>query len=667
MRREIGTNGRGGRDSLVLPMLLLRSVVVLAFAGLAVGFWGLQIAQHEKYRQQAENNHQRTIALSAPRGVVVDRDGRPLVRNRYSLNISLVREQVEDLEASIELLAEVAEVPSSELWSVVERYRRDPAYHPIVLIRDASLAQVAAVEAHLLELPGLSVQQLATRFYPVEDVAAHLFGYVGEVSQAQLETAEFENTRPGTLVGKSGIELTYNQLLIGRDGARHVVVDSIGREINEIGVMAPREGRQLQLTIDYDLQQAAEDAFELAGFNGAAVVLDPRSGEILALVSLPAYDPNAFALGIDQDTLDTLNQDTLRPFMNRALQGTYPPGSTFKIAMAVAALEEGIVTPDHRVTCGGQKDFYGRVRHCWTAHGSVDMREALERSCNTYFYTLGSMMDIDQIHKWATALGLGELSGIDLPHEVQGLMPSRAWKREERNDSWHPGETISVAIGQGQVDVTPISMAVMMATVANGGTRITPHLLKAVYDGTEWIRERQPVPRSDVSFSPTTLRTVTDGLWYVVNRAGTGGRARIEGRNVIGKTGTAQVISFEGREAAGDTDRDLRDHGWFVFAAPAGAPEIAGVVFGEHAGAGSLTVPIAKFVMETFFAKQEGRPLPVLPLPARPLMVPPVMVANREPMTRRPSSGHAGRAAPGAPEVRSLSGGGAGEVVRRPE
>ena len=630
MRSELETSGVGGRsDSLVVPLTLLRSAVVLAFAGLAVGFWQLQIAQHEKYRQQAENNHQRTVALRAPRGVVFDRDGRVLVENRYSLNISLVRERVENLEASIELLAEVAKVPPSDLWSVVERHRRDPAYRAIVLIRDASLGQVAAVAAHALELPGLFVQQLPTRYYPAGEVAAHLFGYVGEVSEAQLASAEFQHIRSGSVVGQSGIEQTYNELLMGRDGARRVVVDSIGREIDTIGEVAPGEGRQLQLTLDFDLQQAAEDAFALAGFNGAAVVLDPRSGEILALVSLPAFDPNAFALGIDQGTWDALNQDPFRPLNNRALREYNSPGSTFKIAMAVAALEEGIVTPDFRVACRGGATFYGRFYQCHTSHGNVDMREALEQSCNTYFYTLGEMMEIDQIYKWATALGLGELSGVDLPHEVQGLVPSSAWKREARGEPWYPGETISVAIGQGAVSVTPISMAVMMATVANGGTRVTPHLLKAVNDGAGWAPWRKPMPRSEVSLSGRTLGAVTDGLWYVVNRAGTGRRGRIEGRDVIGKTGTAQVISLKGRIAAGDTDRDLRDHGWFVFAAPVGAPEIAGVVFGEHSEHGYLAAPIARHVMETYFAKQEGRPRPILPLPARPQVMPRLVAANR--------------------------------------
>ena len=604
------------RDSLAVLLVLWRWGIVVVFAGLAVGFWWLQVVQYDKYRQHAEDNHQRTLILSAPRGAVLDRDGRVLAENRNSLNITLSREQAEDLEGTVALLADLSGVPLSELRAIVERHRRDPPFRPVVLIRDAAFDQVAAVAAHARELPGIYVQQLPVRFYPAGDVAAHILGYVGEVSEAEMATPEFEGVRRGAIVGKSGIERTYNRRLMGRDGARRVVVDNVGREIRVLDERLPLEGRQIQLTLDYDLQEAAEEAFGDAGFNGSAVFLDPRSGEILALVSRPAYDPNVFARGIDGETWGRLNRDRLRPLNHRALQGRYSPGSTFKVAMAVAALEEGVVTPDFRVACPGGRVVHGRFFRCHSTHGSVDMREALEKSCNSYFYALGEKMEIDQIHKWATALGLGELSGVDLPHEVRGLMPSTAWKRERRGERWYPGETISVAIGQGAVSVTPISLAVMMATVANGGTRVTPHLLSAVNEGRGFERVRRPVPRSRVSISPATLDVVTEGLRFVVNRAGTGRRGRIYGRDVMGKTGTAQVISLQGRAAAaGSSDQDFRDHGWFVFAAPAGAPEIAGAVFGEHNEHGYLSAPIARHVIETYFAKKEGLPRPTVPVP----------------------------------------------------
>ena len=604
------------RDSLAVLLAMWRWGIVVVFAGLAVGFWWLQVVQYDKYRQHAEDNHQRNLVLSAPRGAVLDRDGRVLAENRNSLNITLSREKAEDLEGTVALLADLSGVPLSELRAIVERHRRDPPFRPVVLIRDAAFDQVAAVAAHARELPGIYVQELPVRFYPAGEVAAHILGYVGEVSQAEMATPEFEGVRRGAIVGKSGIERTYNRLLMGRDGARRVVVDNVGREIRVLDERLPLEGRQIQLTLDYDLQEAAEDAFGDAGFNGSAVFLDPRSGEILALVSRPAYDPNVFARGIDGETWGRLNRDRLRPLNHRALQGRYSPGSTFKVAMAVAALEEGVVTPDFRVACPGGRYVHGRFFRCHATHGSVDMREALEKSCNSYFYALGEKMEIDQIHKWATALGLGELSGVDLPHEVRGLMPSTAWKRERRGERWYPGETISVSIGQGAVSVTPISLAVMMATIANGGTRVTPHLLAAVNEGQGFERVRRPVPRSRVSISPTTLDVVTEGLRFVVNRAGTGRRGRIYGRDVMGKTGTAQVISLQGRAAAaGSSEQDFRDHGWFVFAAPAGAPEIAGAVFGEHNEHGYLSAPIARHVLETYFAKQEGLPRPTVPVP----------------------------------------------------
>jgi len=342
---------------------------------------------------------------------------------------------------------------------------------------------------------------------------------------------------------------------------------------------------------------------------------------VLALVSLPAYDPNDFATGIDRATWSQLNTDRLRPLQNRAIQGRYSPGSTFKAVVAVAALEEAVITPDFTVTCRGGATFFGRFFKCHLkgGHGTVDLRHAIEKSCNTYFYTIGNMVGVDRIHKWAVALGLAGRTGIDLPNESESLVPSTAWKKARTGEKWYAGETISVAIGQGQVSVTPIALASLYAAVGNGGIHYPPRLLKATDDGSGWKDAEPPAPQG-VRLKPETIAALHDGLWLVVNGAGTGGRARVSGRDVAGKTGTAQVISLQGaKQAAGRTEMDLRDHGWFAFFAPRDNPEIAGVVFAEHGEHGSSAAPIARHVIETYFAKKAGiTPYPVFTPPAVP-------------------------------------------------
>jgi penicillin-binding protein 2 len=598
-------------------LAILQYAAVAAFTVLGVGFWVLQVVDHAKFEEMAENNHQRTLALRAPRGIVFDRNQRVLVVNRRSYSISIMREHTKDLNRTVRLLAAVLGLDEEGVRQIVDRHRREPTYRPITIVQDATLPQVAAIKARRLdfELPEIVVEQVPTRRYP-EAMAAHLFGYVGEVSDAQV-TGD-DSLKSGDIVGQAGIEKVYNAMLMGEDGARRVVVNSMGREIRTLEENAPSEGKRVALTVDYDLQKALEDGFKLSGFNGASVIMDPKTGEVLAFTSVPSYDPNAFAAGIDREAWTSLNTDDLKPLQNRAIQGRYPPGSTFKMAVATAALEEGVVTPDFKVSCPGHATFFGRSFQCslpnGRGHGTIDMRQAIEHSCNVYFYTVGNMVGIDKIHKWATLLGLGERTGIDLPNETQGLVPSPEWKRERFKEKWYAGETISVSIGQGAVALTPVSMAVYISTLANGGTRLTPHLLKSIDDGTGWKEVPPPAPRSAVQLKPETIQAIRDGLWMVVNGTGTGGRARIAGRDVSGKTGTAQVISLEGGKAAkGKTDKDLRDNGWFVFFAPRDNPQIAGVVFVEHGGHGGTTAaPIAKHVLETFFAKQEGQPLPVL-------------------------------------------------------
>jgi penicillin-binding protein 2 len=602
------------RRSLSLRLSGLQAVVATAFAALAVAFWIFQVAQHQKFDEMAENNHRRRLPLPAPRGVLFDRHGKVLVENQNTFNIALDREQSGNIDETLRILAAATGADEAKMHETVNRRRREPSYRPIVLIENATIEQVIAFRARRLELPGIIAQEVPARQYPQSEMGAHLFGYVSEASEADLAKPEYAGAESGSMVGKAGVEQSYNKLLMGKDGDRLVVVNSRGREMGEASHNNPVEGRRVQLTIDADVQRATEEGFEHFGYNGAAVILDPRSGEVLAFTSLPAYNPNQFAGGIDAADWNSLLTNDLKPLQNRALQGRYSPGSTFKIAVATAALEEGVVTPDFRVFCPGGATFYGRYFQCHLkgGHGSVDMRHAIEKSCNVYFYTLGKMLEVDRIHKWASLLGLGERSGIDLPSEIKGLVPSTAWKKTTREPKWYPGETISVSIGQGQVSVTPISLAVMMMTIANGGTRYTPHVVKAVDEGKGWEQVPAPPPQSTVKMKQSTIDALHEGLWMVVNAAGTGGRARIQNYNVAGKTGTAQVISLEGAKVA-KGKMDVRDHGWFVFFAPHDKPEIAGVIFAEHAEHGYLGAPIAKFAMETYFAKKEGRPLPTLP------------------------------------------------------
>jgi len=605
------------RRKATLRLNALQFVIAALFSLLAVSFWTLQVVQHAKFEELAENNHQRTLALRAPRGLVFDRDGRVMVENRHSYSISIVREHTKDLNRTVRVLAAVLGLDEAGVRSIVDRHRKEPTYRPITIIQDASLAQVAAVTARRLdfELPDVVVEQVPTRRYP-ETMGAHLFGYVGEVSDAQV--ADNSSLKSGDITGQSGLEKIYNAYLMGEDGARRVVVNSVGREIRTLEEDPPTEGKRLQLTVDFDVQKAIEDGFDSIGLNGAAVVLDPSDGGVLGFTSRPAYDPNAFAAVIDRATWASLNTDRDRPLTDRVIQGRYSPGSTFKMAVALAGLEEGIITPDFHVNCPGHANFYGRDFKCWRfsrgGHGSIDMRHAIEQSCDVYFYTVANMVGVDKINKWATALGMGVLSGIDLPNEVQGLVPSTEWKRQRMHEKWYAGETISVGIGQGQVTTTPISMAVYMATLANGGTRVTPHLLKALDDGSGWKPVPPPPPQGKTPINPEHLQVIREGMWMAVNDPrGTGGNAAIPGHDVSGKTGTAQVISNQGKAAAGKTDRDLRDNGWFVFFAPRDNPQIAGVVFLEHVVHGGNAALVVHHILDTFFAKKDGKPLPPKP------------------------------------------------------
>jgi penicillin-binding protein 2 len=611
---------------------VIRAVAMGCFGFLAVAFWVLQVIGNARYTEMADINHLRTIPLRAPRGVFFDRNGKVLVENRSAYSIAIIRERVENssnpsaraayqaaLAAAIRRLAGVVGVDEPRLSDIVKSHLRDPIFRPIAVVDHATDAQVAAVMARRLELPEVVVQEVPVRDYPAGGMAAHMFGYVSEITQSQLG-ADVTGLQSGAMVGKTGLEKVYNAGLMGRDGKRDVIVNSQSREVGELGTEDPRAGQRMQLTIDYDLQRALEDAYRASDFAGAAVFLDPRTGEVLALTSQPEYDPNDFADGINSATWARLMADPKKPLTNRLIQNRYPPGSTFKILIATAALAEGIITPDTKFTCYGKERFYGQDFHCdkKEGHGTLDLRHAIEQSCNVYFFHVGDMLKIDTINEYAQKLGLTGKTGIDLPEEVDSLVPSSAWKLKKYGEKWYPAETISVTIGQGYVDQTPMSLAVMMAAVANGGTVVTPHIVKAVDEGQGWQPMAAPAPRSVFPIRPDVLGPVVDGLWMVVNGdRGTGSKARIAGHDVVGKTGTAQVISDEGKRkaiAAGKGE-NLGDDSWFVFFAPKDNPQIAGAVFVEHGGhGGNTSAPIVRHVLDTYFAKQEGRALPTLPV-----------------------------------------------------
>lgn len=600
------------RQSLQARLLALRIAAVALFLLMAIAFWIIQVVQHQHYAEIAQNNHLRSITLRAPRGLVYDRENRLLVQNRSSFTIALVRERSADIDGTLRLLAEYARVDEETVRAAYARHKGEPVFRAIPLIEHASMAQVAAVMLHGPELPDIDVLEVPTRAYPDGGLGAHIFGYVTEVNSQQLQSEEFAGLTPGAMVGQAGLEREYNGRLMGQDGLRRVVVDSRGREVEPLGSVPATSGMPVQLTIDYDLQRALEDAFQYYGFNGGAVFLDPQTGEVLAFTSLPSFDPNDFATGIDSQTYGALTTDPLKPLYNKVIKGRYPPGSTFKIVMAIAALQEGIITPDHTEYCDGTATIYGSSRQCLGRHGRIDLITALEKSCNIYFYHLGERLDIDVIHRYAKQLGLDGLTGIDLPGEEAGFVGSREWKMRLNGQPWYPGDTISVAIGQGYIGVTPLGLATMISTVANGGTLITPHLVRATDLGQGWQPVPPPPARGQLFLRPAVLDTVREALGRVV-QSGTAIRGRIADVPYAGKTGTAQAnISLANRRAGGDRF-ETRDHGFFVFYAPLDDPQIAGVIFGEHAEHGSWTSPVAKHVLETLFAKRQGRPLPELP------------------------------------------------------
>ncbi len=580
-------------------LAVVQSIVVGLFLLLLIQFWNLQVVRGRYFRALAENNRSRAVSLAAPRGTLLDRDGRVLVENRPSFNLLLNTEHADNLDKVVVHLAHALEVGEAQIR---ERLARRTLFRPPVVKTDATLADVAAWEARRYELGEVSLEVVPLRSYPLAAAAAHALGRVGEISEKQLQLPEFEGLEPGALVGQAGLESQYNRQLMGEDGYRRVIVNSRGLEVLEAERKPPKEGPSLTLTLDSRLQEAMDRAFR--GKAGSAVALDPETGEILAMTSTPAYDPNQFTTGIDPVVWGRLARDPDTPLMNRVIQGTYAPGSTFKIIMATAGLEEGVITPTTTHYCPGYLSIYGTVFRCNRpgGHGVVNVHQALQQSCNVFFYQLGKALEISRISAYAKRLGLGTATGVDLPHEVSGLMPSPEWKLRTQKVQWFGGETISVAIGQGQVSATPLQMARVVSVIANGGKLVTPHLVKKI--GGEPVESPPP---TDLGLKPSTLEVVRSGMQAVVD-GGTGWRARLPGVTVCGKTGTAQVVG-KARLEKTPGSLAIKPHGWFVSFAPAEHPRIALAVLVEHAGSGGEgAAPVAHEILAAFFGLSRSAP-----------------------------------------------------------
>jgi len=587
----------GNDNRLPQQRLAIVSYVIVGMVGLLlVGFWKLQVIDFDKFLQWAERNRVRSIPVIAPRGRMLDRDGRVLVDNYPSFSVLLLRDDPAQVEKNLPAISEGLDIPLSDLKEQLQNSRNLKNFQPIVIKPEASKADVAFIDSHRTDIPLLEMLMVHRRRYLPGGFMAHASGYVGEVSEQQIEASN-GRFRPGDFVGKSGLERQYNDLLQGTDGMRRVVVNSVGKEVSPLPTQEAIPGKQIQLTIDYDLQQVAEQS--LGAREGAVVALDPRSGEILAMVSHPTADPNDFAIRVSNEEWKQLNDDPAKPLLNRAIQAQLAPGSVFKIIMATAMLEDKVPPAGFTAFCPAYATFYGRQFKCWvygkSSHGFVDLHKAIVESCDIFFYNVGQRLGIDRISYYASHLGLGHRTGVDLPSEETGLVPSEEWVQRVFHRKWYAGETISVAIGQGAVTATPLQLARVIGGIAMGGVFKQPHLLK---DAPNVGEER-------FNISESTVEKVTDAMYGVVNEQhGTAVALKLTGVDFSGKSGTAQIINYDLRTRLGK-NKQFKDNSWFVGYAPRRTPEIVVSVLVQAGGHGSEAAgPVVRDVVKAYYDKK---------------------------------------------------------------
>lgn len=592
-------------------------LVVLCFIMLWTRVWFLQILNGEAFKDKSENNRVRMVSLPAYRGKIVDRNGETLVSIRPSFNLYITPEDTQDLEKTLTFLSSQVAIDHDALMKEIERAA---PFQNVLVKRDIPWKQIAFVEENNRLLPGVHLKVEPLRDYVQKDLAAHVLGYLGEVTKSGLEGDEESAYRPGDLIGKKGMELLFEGQLRGEKGYKEVEVDVAGRELETLRKLPPQSGNNLTLTLDIRLQKLGEALMtgtEEEPKRGSAVLMKVPTGEILAMVSKPAFDPNTFASGISRTDWRGLALNKSHPLQNRAIDGQYPPGSTFKVVTALAGLEEKVVTPETKIFCPGSFRLGRGYYRCWKrgGHGHVDLHDALVQSCDVYFYTVGHRLGIDTLAKYARMMGLGSLTGIFLTGEKPGLVPTSQWKIKERKEPWQLGETISVSIGQGFNLVTPIQQARLIATVANGGMVLRPYLIRKVTDNEgRTLKENHPQILYNIDADKKHFELIRQGLLGVVNEPrGTGRRSRLKNIQVAGKTGTAQVVRMKAFESGGEKEEipyEFRDHAWFVAFAPYDDPEVAVAVIVEHGGhGGAAAAPIAKELLSEYF---KHYPLPAV-------------------------------------------------------
>ena len=611
---------REDRQALVRRIEVSRVAMGAVLSVLAIAYWFVQIVRGDYYFSLSENNRIRAVKVTAPRGYVLDRNGAPLVENEPAYTLHLYRREARDLGASIDFAVDLLGLSREEVASRVERGKRAPEFLPIPIAENLGIEEVAAIEARVIEHPEFAITVSQRRLYKHRGAAAHALGYLAEATPEQIKAASGVY-QVGDWIGQKGVESAYQRLLAGANGERRVIVDSHGREVSEANRLEATPGQNLFLTLDLRLQEIAEEYFRERV--GTVVAMDPKTGEILALVSSPSYDPNWFTRRVTSSEWTGLIENPDRPLQNRTIQNVYSPGSVFKIFLAYGALAKGLVDPDARVFCPGHATYYGREFRCHKkgGHGWVDLRDAIKVSCDVYFYALGRRLEIDGISEIATSFGFGQPTGIDLAFEKSGLVPSEEWAKTRRGARWYPGETISVSIGQGPLLVTSMQVARALSGLVEDGRLPTPHLFYASQDPRtgEQLRYKAEF-RQAMPLAKEKLEIVKRGMWAVVNEpGGTAYGSRVTGIEMGGKTGTVQVVGREATIRAGADRARLQDHAWYAGFGPVDDPQMVVVVFVEHGGHGNLAAaPLAKALFEARFGLTPAPPPPGLSARAAP-------------------------------------------------